>query len=93
MIAAAKRVEAEPEDATRDKPQPMLSEAQVLEIVPVARTTLYRMVKTGKFPKGVYVSPNRRLWLASEIANWQRAVDEFDPCRGRGKGRRHPASD
>ena len=93
MIAAAKRVEAEPEDVTRDKPQPMLSEAQVLALIPVARTTLYRMMKGGKFPKGVYVSPNRRLWLASEIANWQRTVDEFDPCRGRGKGRRHRASD
>ena len=29
----------------------MLNEKQVLEIVPVSRTTLYRMEKAGRFPK------------------------------------------
>jgi predicted DNA-binding transcriptional regulator AlpA len=66
----------------------MLNEVQVLEIVPVSRTTLYQLVKTGRFPKGTYISPNRRVWFEDEIAAWQEAVDEFDPHRGRGKGRR-----
>jgi len=93
-MTAANQQQAETEDVTPDKPEPrrMLSEKQVLEIVPVGRTTLYRMEKAGRFPRSTYISPNRRIWFADEIAAWQNAVDEFDPNRGRGKGRRHRAS-
>ena len=64
----------------------MLNEKQVLEIVPVGRTTLYRMEKAGRFPKSTYISPNR-VWFEDEIIAWQSEVDEFSPNRGRGKGR------
>ncbi|WP_439369677.1 helix-turn-helix transcriptional regulator [Bradyrhizobium sp. DASA03120] len=66
----------------------MLNETQVLAIVPVSRTTLYRMEKAGKFPKSTYISPNRRVWYEDQIVAWQNAVDEFDAHRARGKGRR-----
>ena len=89
MIAANQR-EAETEDAApaKSRPRRMLSEQQVLAIIPVSRTTLYRMEKTGRFPKSTYISPNRRVWYEDEIVAWQSAVDEFDPRRRRGKGRR-----
>src|SRR5436190_664479 len=95
-MAAAVRPEAEteistkPEFSTQDKSRPrrMLSEKQVLEIIPVGRTTIYRMEKAGRFPKSTYISPNRRVWFEDEIVAWQNAVDAFDPKRGRGKGRR-----
>jgi predicted DNA-binding transcriptional regulator AlpA len=88
-MIAAKRVEAETEGGAPEKfgPRRMLSEKQVLEIVPIGRTTLYRMEKAGRFPKSTYISPNRRIWFEDEIIAWQNAVDEFDPNRGRGKGR------
>lgn len=69
-------------------PRRMLNEARVLEIIPISRTTLYRMEKAGRFPKCTYISPNRRAWYEDEIVAWQNAVDEFDPRRGRGHGRR-----
>ena len=77
----------------KSAPRRMLSEKQVLEIVPVGRTTLYRMEKSGRFPKSTYVSPNRRLWFLDEVVAWQNAVDEFNPNRGRGKGRRRVSPD
>jgi prophage regulatory protein len=88
-MTAANRQQAETEDVAPDKsgPRRMLSEKQVLEIVPVGRTTLYRMEKAGRFPKSTYISPNRRVWFEDEIIAWQHAVDEFNPNRGRGKGR------
>jgi prophage regulatory protein len=88
-MIAARQPKAETEDTAPDKsgPRRMLNEKQVLEIVPVGRTTLYRMEKTGRFPRSTYISPNRRIWFADEIAAWQDAVDEFNPNRGRGKGR------
>jgi prophage regulatory protein len=88
-MTAAKRVEAETEDGALDKSEPrrMLNEKQVLEIVPVGRTTLYRMEKAGRFPRSTYISPNRRVWFEDEIVAWQNVVDEFDPRRGRGRQR------
>jgi prophage regulatory protein len=90
-MTAANRHEAETEDVAPAKPGPrrMLSEKQVLAIIPVGRTTLYRMEKSGRFPRSTYISPNRRVWFEDEIIAWQAAVDEFNPNRGRGKGRRH----
>jgi prophage regulatory protein len=66
----------------------MLVEEQVLEIVPVSRSTLWRMERTGTFPRSIYISKNRRVWFEDEIVGWQNSVNEFQPNRGRGKGRR-----
>ena len=89
-MAAANREEAETEISTPDKSRPrrMLNERQVLDVVPVSRTTLFRLEKAGRFPKSTYISPNRRAWFEDQVVAWQNAVDEFDPKRGRGKGRR-----
>jgi prophage regulatory protein len=89
-MTAANRQQAETADTTSDKfkPRRMLSEKQVLAIVPVGRTTLYRMEKAGRFPRSTYISPNRRVWFEDEIVAWQNVVDQFNPNRGRGKGRR-----
>ncbi|MBR0714044.1 AlpA family transcriptional regulator [Bradyrhizobium liaoningense] len=89
MITTAKTDDVMRSAATvAEQPEPMLNEAQVLQLIPVARTTLHRMIKKGTFPKGVYVSPNRVLWRASEVARWQLTVNERVPNRGRGPGRR-----
>jgi predicted DNA-binding transcriptional regulator AlpA len=85
-----KHKESESDDVAHENPGPrrMLNEKQVLEIIPVGRTTLYRMEKAGRFPRSTYISPNRRVWFEDEIVAWQNAVDEFDPKRRRGNGRR-----
>jgi prophage regulatory protein len=90
-MAAADRTQADTANDALEKSclRRMLNEKQVLEIIPVGRTTLYRMEKSGRFPRSTYISPNRRVWFEDEIIAWQNAVDEFDPRRGRGKGRRY----
>jgi predicted DNA-binding transcriptional regulator AlpA len=63
----------------------MLNEEQVRQIVPVSRTTLWAMERSGRFPKSIYISANRRVWFEDEIITWQREVD------GRSRGRaNHP---
>jgi prophage regulatory protein len=86
---------SQPHQAETDDGEPegsglrrMMTEAQVLAVVPISRTTLFRMERKGTFPRSTYISPNRRVWYENEIAAWQRSVDERDPRRGRGKGRR-----
>ena len=56
------------------EPRRMLTLAQVLEIVPVKRTTLFKMERDGRFPRSHYVSANRRFWFADEIAAWQETL-------------------
>jgi prophage regulatory protein len=87
-MTAAIRQQAETEDVAPDKSglRRMLSEKQVLAIVPVGRTTLYRMEKAGRFPRSTYISPNRRVWFEDEIIAWQNEIN------GRGRGRaNHPS--
>jgi prophage regulatory protein len=73
------------DDDHHDKsgPRRMLNEKQVLQIVPISPTTLWRLEKAGLFPKGTYISPNRKIWYEDEIIKWQTDVN------GRGRGRRH----
>jgi prophage regulatory protein len=52
----------------------MLTIDEVLEIVPVARSTLFRMEKEGRFPASVYISENRRVWFEDEVIAWQAAL-------------------
>ncbi|WP_441279927.1 helix-turn-helix transcriptional regulator [Bradyrhizobium sp. 63_E2_N1_3] len=89
-MTAARRTpnETSVDAARRSGPRRMLNEKQVLAIVPVSRTTIFRLEKSGRFPKSTYISPNRRIWFEDEIVAWQNAVDEFNPHRARGKGRR-----
>jgi prophage regulatory protein len=91
-MIAAQRLQSENGAREKTEPRRMLNEKQILQIVPIGRTTLYRMEKAGRFPRSTYISPNRRVWFEDEIVAWQNAVDEFDPNRGRGKGRRQRIS-
>ncbi len=68
---------SEPDDGAPDKTglRCMLNEKQVLDIVPVSPVTLWRMEKAGRFPRGSFVSPNKKFWFEDEIIAWQREVN------------------
>jgi prophage regulatory protein len=71
--------------------RPMLVLSQVLRIVPVGRTTLFRMERDGRFPPSYLVSPNRRAWFEDEVIAWQKALKQGRRATrnalGRGAGR------
>jgi prophage regulatory protein len=77
------------DDDSNDKNEPrkMLTMREVLDIVPIARTTLERLVRLKQFPKPTYISNNRRIWYADQIVEWQRLVDNSQPERRRGRPR------
>lgn len=56
------------------EPRKMLTVGQVLDIVPVKRTTLFKMERDGRFPASHYASANRRFWFADEVATWQETL-------------------
>lgn len=49
----------------------MLTLDQLLELVPIGRSTLKRMMKRNEFPRPHYISPNKRVWYEDEIEGWQ----------------------
>jgi predicted DNA-binding transcriptional regulator AlpA len=72
------------EDRAPGEPRPrrMLNLEQVLKIVPVSDVTLWRMEKRGLFPKGEFISPNRKAWFEDVVVAWQNSIV------GRSRGRR-----
>jgi prophage regulatory protein len=77
------------EDVNEEKNElrKMLDLNEVLKIVPIARSTLLRMVKLKQFPQSTYISENRRVWYEDQIIAWQKVVDNSQAQRRRGPGR------
>lgn len=48
-----------------------MREKDVLEATSLSRTTLWRVMKIGRFPKPIRISPGRVGWRESSIASWQ----------------------
>ncbi|UGY16714.1 helix-turn-helix transcriptional regulator [Bradyrhizobium septentrionale] len=83
-MTVRKPAQAAPRQTTEaHEPRRMLNETQVREIVPVSQATLWRMEKDGLFPRGTFISANRKVWFADEIIAWQASVD------GRRRGKHH----
>jgi prophage regulatory protein len=87
LIAAAPTPQPDDRAPAELMPRKMLNEKQVLQLVPIARSTLWRMEKQGKFPRGSYILPGRKVWFADEITAWQTEI-EGQPGGRRRKGRK-----
>ena len=48
----------------------ILNAKQVTQITNLSRVTLWRLERSGKFPKRINISANRIGWLEEDIANW-----------------------
>jgi len=47
-----------------------LSTSTVVERTSLSRTTLWRMIRRGEFPKPVHVSPGRVAWSEAALTEW-----------------------
>lgn len=61
----------------RTAPAPVVAPAagfyrlpQVLALVPVSKSTLWRRVKAGSFPQPVKLSERVTVWRAEEVRKW-----------------------
>ena len=48
----------------------ILDEKQLRRIIPLSRSTIWRMEQRGKFPKRFSITPGRVGWYAPEIETW-----------------------
>jgi predicted DNA-binding transcriptional regulator AlpA len=56
----------------------MLTVDQVLDLVPVSRSTLWRMQRDGTFPLSRMISEKNRAWYEDEVVAWQRSLPAND---------------
>jgi len=70
-VSAVERIEEE-------KVREMLTAEQVLLMIPISRTTLFRLEKDKLFPQGQAITPHRKLWFRDEIVAWQKALQDPD---------------
>ena len=43
---------------------------EVLELTKISRTTLYRLMETGEFPRPIKLGQRARAWRVEEVMNW-----------------------
>ena len=56
-----------------------MRERDVLDATSLSRTTLWRVMKNGQFPRPVRISPGRVGWRESAIIAWQENPAEWCP--------------
>jgi prophage regulatory protein len=52
----------------------MLGMSQVLALVPFSRSTLYREMDEGRFPKAREIAPWRIAWYEDDVIAWQKGL-------------------
>jgi prophage regulatory protein len=55
--------------------QKMFTIEQVVEITGLSRTSIWRHVKTDKFPAPVKLGEHRTMWLESDLIEWQEQLE------------------
>jgi predicted DNA-binding transcriptional regulator AlpA len=81
---------AEVESGKAEPPlREMVTAEQVLEMIPVSRTTLFRLERDGLFPAGQPITAHRKLWFLDEVRRWQK--DLQDPDSAVAQAMRHRA--
>jgi predicted DNA-binding transcriptional regulator AlpA len=63
----------------------MISIADLLERIPISRSTLDRLVREGSFPKPCYLTPMKLGFYLDEVVAWQKEL-----LRGTNEGVRRP---
>ena len=60
-------------------PNRFLRLPEVIQISGYRRSTIYEMIKSGKFPAPVHLGPRAVAWLESEVEAWmQDRIDDRD---------------
>lgn len=65
-----KRPPAENKVRDASEKSPFMSKDQLLEIIPISRSTLYLLIRKGRFPKPVKFYGRAAAWVKKEVDDW-----------------------
>lgn len=86
----AKHSKAKPAESLAD--DRILDAEELLERIPLDRSTVYRMVQEKRFPPPIQLTPTRIGWRWSAIVQWlaEREAGHFDGRTRYGRDKRTP---
>jgi predicted DNA-binding transcriptional regulator AlpA len=61
----------------------MISITELLERIPISRTTLDKMVKEGTFPRPYPIRPTKFGFFLDDVVNWQKQLVRATKAVGR----------
>ena len=53
-----------------DGPQQLLTRQDVQRLCRISKTTLYRLLRSGQFPRPIRIGPRAVRWCAGELNRW-----------------------
>jgi prophage regulatory protein len=56
-------------NVVHDEPR-LLPWPQLQQRIPLSRTTVWRRIRDGRFPRPLQISPGRVAWVEAEIVTW-----------------------
>ena len=59
-------------DIIQNKKERFLRLRDVMDTTTLCRTSIYSLIKAGKFPNNITVIGKRKAWLESEVQAWVR---------------------
>jgi len=66
----------------------VLDPQELLERIPLHRSTVYRMVQEGRFPPPIQLTPSRIGWRWSAVLQWLNAREAGNPTSHRPRARK-----
>jgi len=63
------------------RPESLLRLAEVRRVVPLSRSSIYRMIDAGEFPMPVKIGPRAAAWRWADLREW---IASRQPANGRG---------
>ena len=48
----------------------LLNLLEVMEVTRLSKPTIYKLLRSGQFPRQVHLRPHRVVWLYSEVLDW-----------------------
>jgi prophage regulatory protein len=76
------------DEAPRAELREMITADQILTLIPMSRTTLFRLERDGLFPQGIAVGPHRKLWFKDDVVAWQTEAQDRGSALAQGMRRR-----
>lgn len=53
--------------------------SELAKLIGLSKSTIWRLIRAGRFPRAKRIAPNSVAWLESDVSDWVRDPEAFDP--------------
>ena len=59
-------------------PQGVSRAKQILQLIPIGKTSFYKLVKEGKFPAPIKLGANTTVWRNADVLAWLESLEQLE---------------